>query len=62
MLPVAPIDVQDVETAVTLRFLWYPSIRVSGMDIEPGRECQEDLNIPPLSFIPLVPVVEGVQP
>jgi len=32
------IDVQDVETAMTLRFLGSPSIRVNGVDIEPGRQ------------------------
>ncbi len=35
---VVPIDVQDVETAITQRFLGSPSIRVNGRDIEPGRE------------------------
>ena len=38
MLPVASIDVPDVEAAVTLRFLGSPSIRVNGVDIEPGRQ------------------------
>jgi hypothetical protein len=35
---VVPVDVHDVETAMTLRFLGSPSIRVNGRDIEPGRE------------------------
>jgi hypothetical protein len=35
---VVPVDVQDVETAMALRFLGSPSIRVNGRDIEPGRE------------------------
>jgi len=38
MLPVVPVDVQDIEAAVTLRFLGSPSIRVNGRDIEPGSE------------------------
>jgi hypothetical protein len=35
---VVPVDVHDVETAMTLRFLGSPSIRVNGRDNEPGRE------------------------
>ncbi len=35
---VDPVHVQDVETAMTLRFLGSPSIRVNRRDIEPGRE------------------------
>ena len=35
---IVPVHVQDVETAMTLRFLGSPSIRVNGRDIEPGRE------------------------
>ena len=35
---IVPVDVQDVETAMTLRFLGSPSIRVNGVDIEPGRQ------------------------
>ena len=35
---VVPVHVQDVETAMTLRFLGSPSIRVNGRDSEPGRE------------------------
>jgi len=40
---VRAIEVGDVETAQTLRFLGSPSVRVNGVDIEPGRE-----NDPPL--------------
>lgn len=35
---IATIDVRDAETAQSLRFLGSPSIRVNGVDIEPGRE------------------------
>ncbi len=35
---VVPIDVRDVETAMAVRFLGSPSIRVNGVDIEPGRQ------------------------
>jgi len=38
-LEVAAIEVPDIETAHTLRFLGSPSIRVNGADIEPGREA-----------------------
>jgi len=40
---VRAIEVDDVEAAQTLRFLGSPSVRVNGVDIEPGRE-----NDPPL--------------
>lgn len=32
------VEVRDAEAAETLRFLGSPSLRVNGMDIEPGRE------------------------
>jgi hypothetical protein len=35
---VRTVEVHDVETAQTLRFLGSPSVRVNGVDIEPGRE------------------------
>jgi len=35
---VTAIEVPDIETAQILRFLGSPSIRVNGVDIEPGRE------------------------
>jgi hypothetical protein len=35
---VATIEVRDIETARAFRFLGSPSVRVDGMDIEPGRE------------------------
>lgn len=35
---IVSIDVQDVQTAMKLRFLGSPSIRVNGVDIEPGRQ------------------------
>ena len=35
---VVSLDVQDIETAKKLRFLGSPSIRVNGVDIEPGRQ------------------------
>ncbi len=35
---IVSLDVPDVETAKKLRFLGSPSIRVNGVDIEPGRE------------------------
>jgi hypothetical protein len=35
---IVSLDVQDVETATKLRFLGSPSIRVNGVDIEPGRQ------------------------
>jgi hypothetical protein len=34
---IVSLDVPDVETAKKLRFLGSPSIRVNGVDIEPGR-------------------------
>ena len=35
---VRAVEVGDVDTAQTLRFLGSPSVRVNGVDIEPGRE------------------------
>jgi hypothetical protein len=35
---IVSLDVPDVETAKKLRFLGSPSIRVNGVDIEPGRQ------------------------
>lgn len=35
---IATIDVRDAETVQSLRFIGSPSIRVNGVDIEPGRE------------------------
>lgn len=35
---IVSLEVQDVETATKLRFLGSPSIRVNGIDIEPGRQ------------------------
>ena len=35
---IVSLDVQDVEAATKLRFLGSPSIRVNGVDIEPGRQ------------------------
>ncbi len=35
---VVRVDVQDVEAAMSVRFLGSPSIRVNGVDIEPDRQ------------------------
>jgi hypothetical protein len=35
---VRSIEVPDEKTAETVRFLGSPSVRVNGLDIEPGRE------------------------
>ncbi|GAB4244836.1 MAG: hypothetical protein OHK0028_23010 [Deltaproteobacteria bacterium] len=35
---VRTVEVRDIETAQALRFLGSPSVRVDGVDIEPGRE------------------------
>jgi len=35
---IVSLDVHDVETATKLRFLGSPSIRLNGVDIEPGRQ------------------------
>jgi len=35
---IAAVEVPDAETARSLRFLGSPSVRVDGVDIEPGRE------------------------
>lgn len=40
---VTAVEVKDIETARTLQFLGSPSVRVDGVDIEPGRE-----NDPPI--------------
>jgi hypothetical protein len=36
------VDVPDSEAAVKLRFLGSPSVRVNGMDIEPGSDARTD--------------------
>jgi hypothetical protein len=36
------VDVADVEAAVMLRFLGSPSVRVDGVDVEPGAEARSD--------------------
>jgi hypothetical protein len=36
------VDVPDAETAVRLRFLGSPTVRVDGRDVEPGAEQRDD--------------------
>ena len=36
------VDVADAEDAVKLRFLGSPSVRVDGVDVEPGAEARSD--------------------
>lgn len=36
------VEVSDAETAVKLRFLGSPTVRVDGRDVEPGVEERED--------------------
>jgi len=45
-LPVEPelrlVEIADPETAVELRFLGSPSVRVDGVDVEPGVQDRRD--------------------
>jgi hypothetical protein len=36
------VEVADPDTAVELRFLGSPTVRVDGMDVEPGAEARRD--------------------
>jgi len=43
--PFAGVDVPDLETAETHRFLGSPTIRVNGRDVEPGAEERSEFVI-----------------
>jgi hypothetical protein len=36
------VEVEDAQSAVTLRFLGSPTIRVDGHDVEPGADARDD--------------------
>lgn len=39
---IEPVEVANAEAAVALRFLGSPSVRVDGVDVEPGAEGRRD--------------------
>ena len=57
---IVSLEIQDVETATKLRFLGSPSIRVNGMDIEPGR--RDDLPFFGCRTYPVPGEMVGVPP